>query len=408
MTADSLADLDPIFGGGKAPADKKPAPAPRRKREEYTGTLPQMPDAPSEKKLEELSEVFRPGPSTPAPAPATTVSSNKRYNAPISKESAAIAGSGVGLALNRDKFSKLPTREARIQDLKITAKLGLDDLKDVSTDIRSLMTRQETLSIALDDAQKALRAAEAEAIRYGAPTTPAGEELSGDKWNRKTVGAMGPGAESTTEAARNYRIQQELEAAGEGAKFKASRSGLITPNTAEFSGEFTSPAQKTAHINFQKAQAEYDAAVKAANENKLALEKLNKTLETTQSTANRAGQRAKLLEEMTTPSTLEKLGRFAKNIPLSGLLGGAATGYEGVQAYEAYKNQDVPGMVEHGLGAAGGALMSMPHPVAKGVGLAMSAPPLLYQAYKYLNEGNPADQQQQPPLQPQTAMPPVR
>jgi hypothetical protein len=400
----SLEDLDPIFGGGKAAADKKPAPAPRRKREEYTGTLPQMPDAPSEKKLEELSEVFRPGPPTPAPAPGTTVSSTKRYNAPVSKESAAVAGAGVGTALNRDKFSKLPSREARIQDLKITAKLGVDELKDVSMDIRSLMTRQETLNIALDDAQKALRAAEAEAVRYGAPTTAPDEALAGDKWSKKTVGSMGPGGDATTEAARNYRMQQELNAVGEGANFKASRTGLIVPNTAEFSGEFTSPAQKTAHTNFIKAQAEYDAAVKAANENKLALEKLNKTLETTQSTATRAGKRAQMLEEMTTPSTLEKLGRFAKNIPLSGLLGGAATGYEGVQAYEAYKNQDVPGMIEHGMGATGGALMSMPHPLAKGLGLAISAPPLLYQAYKYMNEGNPADQ----PLQPQTAAPPVR
>jgi hypothetical protein len=400
----SLEDLDPIFGGGKAAADKKPAPSPRRKREEYTGDLPQIPSAPSEKKLEDMGEVFRAGPPTPGPAPATTVSSNKRYSAPVSKESAAVAGAGVGVALNRDKFAKLPSREARIQDLKITAKLGVDDLKDVSMDIRSLMTRQETLNIALDDAQKALRAAEAEAVRYGAPTSAAGEELSGDKWSKKTVGAMGPGGDATTEAARNYRMQQELNAVGEGANFKASRSGLIVPNTAEFSGEFTSPAQKSAHTNFIKAQAEYDAAVKAANENKLALEKLNKTLETTQSTATRAGKRAQMLEEMTTPSTLEKLGRFAKNIPLSGLLGGAATGYEGVQAYEAYKNQDVPGMVEHGMGAAGGALMSLPHPVAKGLGLAISAPPLLYQAYKYMNEGNPADQ----PLQPQTATPPVR
>lgn len=402
----ALEDLDPIFGGGKAAADKKPAPAPRRKREEYTGPLPQVPDAPSEKKLEELNEVFRAGPPTSGPAPATTVSSSKRYSAPISKESAAVAGAGVGTALNRDKFSKLPSREARIQDLKITAKLGLDDIKDVSADIRALMTRQETLNIALDDAQRALRAAEAEAVRYGAPTTAPDEALAGDKWSKKTVGTMGPGGDATTEAARNYRMQQELNARGEGAKFKASRTGLIVPNTAEFAGEFTSPAQKSAHTNFVKAQAEYDAAVAAANENKLALERLNKTLSSTQTTANRAGQRAKMLEEMTTPSTLEKLGRFAKSVPLSGLLGGAATGYEGVQAYEAYKNQDVPGMIEHGMGATGGALMSMPHPLAKGLGLAISTPPLLYQAYKYMNEDQPAGQPQSQPLQPAT--PPVR
>jgi hypothetical protein len=401
--AGSLADLDPLFADKAAPKNA-PAPAPRKRgHEEYTGPLPQIPSAPSEKRLEDLNEVFRPGPSAPAPAPGTTVDTSKRYTSPVSKESAALGGAGVGVALNRDKFAKLPSREARIQDLKITSQLERDAIKDVSMDIRALMTRQETLNIALDDAQRALRAAEAEALRYGAPTTAPDGLLPGDKWSAKTVGSMGPGGDATTEAARNYQIQKELTAAGEGAKFKASRTGLIVPNKPEFSGQFTSAAQENAYNKFIEAQSKYDATVQAANENKLALDKLNKTLGTSQTTANRAGQRAKMLEEMTTPGTFEKMGRFVKNIPLTGLLGGAATGYEGVQAYEAYKNQDIPGMIEHGMSATGGALMAVPHPVAKGLGLAISAPPLMYEAYKAMQDENPPPQQQTP-----LATPPAR
>jgi hypothetical protein len=57
-------------------------------------------------------------------------------------------------------------------------------------------------------------------------------------------------------------------------------------------------------------------------------------------------------------------------------------GYEGVQAYEALQEGDIPGAVMHGLSSAGGALMMVPHPAAKGAGLLMSAPPLAYELYK--------------------------
>lgn len=52
-------------------------------------------------------------------------------------------------------------------------------------------------------------------------------ESAGDKWNRKVVGALGPGAESSTEAAENYNLQKGLNKEGEGQKWKVTREGII-------------------------------------------------------------------------------------------------------------------------------------------------------------------------------------
>jgi len=62
------------------------------------------------------------------------------------------------------------------------------------------------------------------------PATLAEEaELSGDKWSRKSVGSLGPGAGSTAEAARNYRLQQKLQTAEDVAnpKWQVNRAGII-------------------------------------------------------------------------------------------------------------------------------------------------------------------------------------
>jgi hypothetical protein len=64
------------------------------------------------------------------------------------------------------------------------------------------------------------------------PVTPAQEpvaptESAGDKWNRKVVGALGPGAESSTEAAKNYNLQENLNKQGQGQQWKVTREGII-------------------------------------------------------------------------------------------------------------------------------------------------------------------------------------
>jgi hypothetical protein len=57
------------------------------------------------------------------------------------------------------------------------------------------------------------------------PAAPA--ESSGDKWSRKVVGSLGPGAESSTEAAKNYNIQKALNEEGRGAQWQVNREGII-------------------------------------------------------------------------------------------------------------------------------------------------------------------------------------
>jgi predicted transcriptional regulator len=377
--ADRLEDLDPIFATPPSRDTSKPA-APRRRKEEYTGPLPQIPQDTVD--LSQMDEVFRPGPAKPAPAPGTTVQRPTKES-PIDKESAALAGAATGYALNKKSFPKIPERMARIQELKATSTIGQKEAQSLSSQLQKLMTQRNALITALEDAQEGLVKARALAEQYNLPTEISEPGTSaGDKWSRKTVGSMGPGAEATTEAARNYRLQQELEKAGESGKFKAARSGLVVPNKPEFSGQFTSPAQENAFKQLQQAQARFEQTSQALNQTNLQLEQLQKSLTGTQTAAAKAGQRAQILEEMNKPSMLKRLGYAAKNIPLGSVLGGGMAGYEGVQAYEAAQRGDLPEAAMHGLSAAGGALMTIPHPIAKGAGLLMSAPPLAYELYK--------------------------
>ncbi len=50
---------------------------------------------------------------------------------------------------------------------------------------------------------------------------------SGDKWNKKVVGSLGPGADSSTEAARNYQTQKALNEAKLGSQWQVNREGII-------------------------------------------------------------------------------------------------------------------------------------------------------------------------------------
>ncbi len=379
MADTRLEDLDPIFA--TAPAKDTPKAKPgRRRKEEYTGPLPQIPQDSTD--LSKVDEIFTAGPPTPGPAAGTTVQ-RPTTTSPIDKESAAVAGAATGYALNKQPFPREPQRQARIQELKATSTLGQKEAQSVSGQIQNLLTRQQTYQIALDDAQRELSQARALAAQYNLPTEVAAPgTAAGDKWSSKVVGGMGPGGESVTEATRGYRMQQGLEQAGEGSKFKAARSGLIVPNKPEFSGQFTSPVQEQAYNRLQQAQAKFEQASQALNQTQLELEQLKKGLTGTQTSAAKAGARAQLLEEMNKPGMLKRMGYAVKNFPLGSTLGGGMAGYEGVQAYEALQEGDIPGAVMHGLSSAGGALMMVPHPVAKGAGLMMSAPPLAYELYK--------------------------
>lgn len=177
-----------------------------------------------------------------------------------------------------------------------------------------------------------------------APAAPsAGPLASGDKWSSKVVGSMGPGGESVTEAARNYRIQQGLSPT-EAAQFKTSREGIILPNKTEA-------------------------------EQRLMQEARQKML----------SERAKRVAE----ATGRGMGVATDIAPrlMTGLSLGSA-GYQGTDAYNRLfgKDRDIPGGVISGIGALGSLASMAPHPLVRGVGTALgAASPLALMAYdKYV------------------------
>ena len=83
------------------------------------------------------------------------------------------------------------------------------------------------------------------------------------------------------------------------------------------------------------------------------------------------------------PGMLKKAGFALSKLPYFNVLGGALSGAEAMNAYE---QGFTPEGVMSGMGAAGGALMMVPHPYAKIAGALMSVPPLAYQGYQYLTQ----------------------
>lgn len=169
-----------------------------------------------------------------------------------------------------------------------------------------------------------------------------GMPYSGDKWNTKVVGNMGPGGESVTEAARNYRIQQSLTPT-EAAQFKTSREGIILPNKAEAEQRLMQEAR-------QRAIAER---------------------------AKRAAQTVGKGTQVAThifPRLMTGLGAFG-------------VGAEGTEALNRLRREDYPGAAISGLGALGSAASMFPHPLVRGVGTAVGAlSPLMLQGYDYLTD----------------------
>jgi hypothetical protein len=199
----------------------------------------------------------------------------------------------------------------------------------------------------------------AEAMRRAQPpqgnvTVQGAPPTSGDKWSTKVVGGMGPGGESVSEAARNYRIQQGLTP-DEAAQYKANRQGLILPNKEAIAQE-----------SVERMKAELQ----------MAREK---------SIPSRVG------------SAVSNVGRFAKAAPMLNLpLSLSGAGYQGADAYNRYQRgmteldrgnvgqamKQFGGATISGIGA-GGALASLaPNPIVKGAGaLTNVAAPFLLEAY---------------------------
>jgi hypothetical protein len=93
------------------------------------------------------------------------------------------------------------------------------------------------------------------------------EPSSGEKWTKKVVGSLGPGGDSSTEAARNYRIQKNLQIAPdvENPRYQPNTSGIILPRGLQEQIDQAmnkeSPLTRAARAA-QAARAAKDAAIK--------------------------------------------------------------------------------------------------------------------------------------------------
>jgi hypothetical protein len=172
-----------------------------------------------------------------------------------------------------------------------------------------------------------------------APPAAGGPLASGDKWSSKVVGSMGPGGESVTEAARNYRIQQGLTPT-ETAQFKTNREGIILPNKTEAEQRMMQEARQ-----------------------KMLSERARRAAE---ATGRGMGVATDIAPRLMTG------------------VSAASAGYQGTDAYNRLRNRDIPGAVLSGVGALGSVASMIPHPLTRGIGTALGiASPLALQAYDY-------------------------
>lgn len=172
-----------------------------------------------------------------------------------------------------------------------------------------------------------------------APPAAGGPLASGDKWSSKVVGSMGPGGESVTEAARNYRIQQGLTPT-ETAQFKTNREGIILPNKTEAEQRMMQEARQ-----------------------KMLSERARRAAE---ATGRGMGVATDIAPRLMTG------------------ISAASAGYQGTDAYNRLRNRDIPGAILSGVGALGSVASMVPHPLTRGIGTALGiASPLALQAYDY-------------------------
>jgi len=169
------------------------------------------------------------------------------------------------------------------------------------------------------------------------PPAAGGPLATGDKWSIKTVGSMGPGGESTAEAARNYRIQQSLTPT-ETAQFKTNRQGIILPNKTEAEQRMMQEARQKMLSERAKRAAE--------------------------ATGRGMGVATDIAPRLMTG------------------IGAASAGYQGTDAYNRLRKRDIPGAVLSGVGALGSVASMVPHPLTRGIGTALGiVSPLALQAY---------------------------
>lgn len=156
------------------------------------------------------------------------------------------------------------------------------------------------------------------------------------------------------------------------------------------------PIYNAEQLLAQKQLAEAEAAYKTAQANANSMQakwkglsgSTPKSVVTAETGVARATERAAAAAdklkalEATKPTGLQRAGAFVSRIPGLNVLAGGLTGAELMNAIEQGNRGEYLDAAMSGMGAAGGALMMVPHPVAKIGGALLSAPPLAYQGYQ--------------------------
>lgn len=228
------------------------------------------------------------------------------------------------------------------------------------------------------------------------------KQTTGDKWafgniEKGTTGVVGSehaGGTSVAEAAENYRLQRDLPPA-ERAKFKVNRQGILIPNELPVKTPLT-PQQELAKQRVLDTHHEIFGEKGTANQvaehegrlnslqkrGPMSAQLENKVIDKNLK-AQESATKAKFLEDALKESNIAKFGRIAGKF-IGPVVGGASAGYEGAEAYNELQKGNYPLAALHGASALGGALATIPFPLAKGVGTAMMAPGLAYDIYKEL------------------------
>jgi hypothetical protein len=153
------------------------------------------------------------------------------------------------------------------------------------------------------------------------------------------------------------------------------------------------PIYNAEQLLAQKQLAEAEAAYKTAQANANSMQakwkglsgSTPKSVVTAETGVARATERAATAAdklkaiEATKPTGFQRAGALVSKIPGLNILAGGLTAAEAMNAYEQGLNTEG---VMSGMGAAGGALMMVPHPIAKVGGALLSVPPLAYQGYQ--------------------------
>jgi hypothetical protein len=156
------------------------------------------------------------------------------------------------------------------------------------------------------------------------------------------------------------------------------------------------PIYNAEQLLAQKQLAEAEAAYKTAQANANSMQakwkglsgSTPKSVVTAETGVARATERAATAAdklkalEATKPSGFQRAGALVSKIPGLNILAGGLTGAELMNAIEQANRGEYFDATMSGMGAAGGALMMVPHPIAKIGGALLSAPPLAYQGYQ--------------------------